>query len=96
MIDLKKDEISWKPSGNPKVLWVSFTAFTLGFGIWAMFSALGPFLIKWYGYTPTQTLFYQPCPLFLRPVSASHWAYGLIDMEVEKYSQLRSLSFLLL
>jgi NNP family nitrate/nitrite transporter-like MFS transporter len=62
MTDLKKDEISWKPSGNPKVLWVSFTAFTLGFGIWAMFSALGPFLIKWYDYTPTQTLFLSSMP----------------------------------
>jgi NNP family nitrate/nitrite transporter-like MFS transporter len=64
MTDLKKNEISWKPSGNPKVLWVSFTAFTLGFGIWSMFSALGPFLIKWYGYTPTQTLFLSAMPPF--------------------------------
>ena len=64
MTDLKKDEISWKPSGNPKVLWISFTAFTLGFGIWSMFSALGPFLIKWYDYTPTQTLFLSSMPPF--------------------------------
>jgi NNP family nitrate/nitrite transporter-like MFS transporter len=70
MTDLNKDEISWKPSGNPKVLWISFTAFTLGFGIWAMFSALGPFLIKWYDYTPTQTLFLSSMPpLFAACVS---------------------------
>ncbi|MDP7554625.1 MAG: MFS transporter, partial [Nitrospinota bacterium] len=64
MTNLKKAENSWEPSGNPRVLWVSFTAFSLGFGIWAMFSALGPFLIKWYGYTATQALLLSAMPPF--------------------------------
>ena len=64
MNELKKADSSWEPSGNPRVLWVSFTAFSLGFGIWAMFSALGPFLIKWYDYTATQTLLLSAMPPF--------------------------------
>ena len=64
MNELKKAETSWEPKGNSRVLWVSFTAFSLGFGIWAMFSALGPFLIKWYGYTATQTLLLSAMPPF--------------------------------
>ncbi len=62
MTDLKKDETSWNPPGNPRVLCIAFIAFSLGFGIWAMFSALGPFLIAWYGYTPTQALFLSAMP----------------------------------
>ena len=44
------------PAGNPRVLLISCLAFTLGFAVWGMFSALGPFLIKWYGLTATQVL----------------------------------------
>ncbi len=44
------------PSGNPRVLLISFLAFSLGFAVWGMFSALAPFLIKWYNFTPTQVL----------------------------------------
>ncbi len=49
-------------NGNSKVLWIAFAAFSLGFGIWGMFSALGPFLIKWYNYTPSQVLFLGAMP----------------------------------
>lgn len=52
------------PSGNPRVLWMAFAAFSLGFAIWGMFSALGPFLIKWYGFTPGQALFLAAMPPF--------------------------------
>jgi NNP family nitrate/nitrite transporter-like MFS transporter len=44
------------PPGNPGVLWISFLAFSLGFAIWGMFSALAPFLIKWYNFSATQVL----------------------------------------
>jgi len=44
------------PPGNPRVLLVSFLAFTLGFAVWGMFSALAPFLIKWYNFSATQVL----------------------------------------
>ena len=44
------------PPGNPRVLWISFLAFTLGFAIWGMFAALAPFLIKWYAFSATQVL----------------------------------------
>ena len=30
MNELKKAETSWEPKGNSRVLWVSFTAFSLG------------------------------------------------------------------
>jgi MFS transporter, NNP family, nitrate/nitrite transporter len=45
-----------EPPGNPRVLWISFLAFSLGFAIWGMFSALAPFLIKWYAFSTTQVL----------------------------------------
>ena len=45
-----------EPPGNPRVLWMSFLAFTLGFAVWGMFSALAPFLIKWYAFSATQVL----------------------------------------
>jgi MFS transporter, NNP family, nitrate/nitrite transporter len=45
-----------EPPGNPRVLWISFLAFTLGFAVWGMFSALAPFLIKWYAFSATQVL----------------------------------------
>ena len=44
------------PPGNPRVLCISTVAFTLGFAIWGMFSALAPFLIKWYSFSSTQVL----------------------------------------
>jgi nitrate/nitrite transporter NarK len=44
------------PPGNPRVLWISFLAFSLGFAVWGMFSALAPFLIKWYSFSATQVL----------------------------------------
>ena len=70
MTDLKKDETTWNPPGNPRVVWIAFIAFSLGFGIWAMFSALGPFLIKWYDYTATEALFLSAMPpLFAAIVS---------------------------
>jgi len=64
MTDLKKDETTWNPPGNPRVLSIAFIGFSLGFGIWAMFSALGPFLIKWYDYTATEALFLSAMPPF--------------------------------
>src|SRR5579863_10520750 len=45
-----------EPPGNARVLWVSMLAFALGFAVWGMFSALAPFLIKWYSFSPTQVL----------------------------------------
>ncbi len=44
------------PPGNPRVLSIAFLAFTLGFAVWGMFSALAPFLIKWYAFSTTQVL----------------------------------------
>ncbi len=65
-----EDENSWNPTGNPRVLWIAFIAFSLGFGIWAMFSALNPFLITWYGYTASEALFLSAMPpLFAALVS---------------------------
>lgn len=43
--------------GNPRVLGLAFAAFSLGFGIWAMFAALGPFLIEWYDFSAGQVMF---------------------------------------
>ena len=45
-----------EPPGNARVLWISFLAFSLGFAVWGMFSALAPFLIKWYDFSATQVL----------------------------------------
>ena len=45
-----------EPQGNSRVLFISFLAFTLGFAVWGMFSALAPFLIKWYDFSATQVL----------------------------------------
>jgi len=44
------------PPGNARVLCISLVAFSLGFAVWGMFSALAPFLIKWYDFSPTQVL----------------------------------------
>jgi NNP family nitrate/nitrite transporter-like MFS transporter len=51
-------------TGNPRVLRMAFAAFSLGFAIWGMFAALGPFLIKWYGFTAGQALFLAAMPPF--------------------------------
>jgi MFS transporter, NNP family, nitrate/nitrite transporter len=45
-----------EPRGNPRVLFISLLAFSLGFAVWGMFSALAPFLIKWYDFSATQVL----------------------------------------
>ena len=59
-----------EPPGNPRVLWISFLAFTLGFAVWGMFSALAPFLIKWYSFSATQVLVLAAVePLFAAAVS---------------------------
>src|SRR5579863_3138162 len=59
-----------EPPGNARVLWVSMLAFALGFAVWGMFSALAPFLIKWYSFSPTQVLVLAAMePLFAAAVS---------------------------
>ena len=59
-----------EPQGNAKVLWISTLAFSLGFAIWGMFSALAPFLIEWYHFTSTQVLVLAAMePLFAAAVS---------------------------
>lgn len=59
-----------EPAGNLKVLGISLASFSLGFGIWGMFAALGPFLIRWYGYSPGQALMLAAMPpLFATIVS---------------------------
>jgi MFS transporter, NNP family, nitrate/nitrite transporter len=58
------------PPGNPRVLFISFLAFSLGFAVWGMFSALAPFLIKWYNFSATQVLVLAAMePLFAAAVS---------------------------
>ena len=82
---------SWIPPGNPRVLWVSLIAFSLGFGIWAMFSALGPFLIDWYGYTATQALFLSAMPpLFAACISIP------LGMMADRYGGRKVFTILLL
>ena len=49
-------DVTADPPGNPRVLLISFLAFSLGFAVWGMFSALAPFLIKWYNFSATQVL----------------------------------------
>jgi MFS transporter, NNP family, nitrate/nitrite transporter len=58
------------PPGNPRVLCISLVAFSLGFAVWGMFSALAPFLIKWYAFSSTQVLVLAAMePLFAAAVS---------------------------
>ena len=58
------------PPGNTRVLVISSLAFALGFAVWGMFSALAPFLIKWYNFSPTQVLILAAMePLFAAAVS---------------------------
>tara|TARA_B100002003_G_scaffold139395_1_gene129005 strand:+ start:468 stop:1796 length:1329 start_codon:yes stop_codon:yes gene_type:complete len=85
------DESSRNPLGNPRVLWTAFIAFSLGFGIWAMFSALGPFLIVWYGYTASQALFLSAMPpLFAALVSIP------LGVAADKYGGRKVFTILLL
>jgi NNP family nitrate/nitrite transporter-like MFS transporter len=56
MTNLKKDETSWKPVGNPKVLRVGLIAFTFGFSVWAINSSLAPYLKDWYGFSTSAVL----------------------------------------
>jgi NNP family nitrate/nitrite transporter-like MFS transporter len=64
-LDLRAD-----PPGNARVLCISTLAFTLGFAIWGMFSALAPFLIKWYSFSSTQVLILAAMePFFAAAVS---------------------------
>lgn len=65
-----KVETSDEPQGNARVLWISTLAFSLGFAIWGMFSALAPFLIEWYHFTSTQVLVLAAMePLFAAAIS---------------------------
>jgi len=58
------------PPGNPRVLLISFLAFSLGFAVWGMFSALAPFLINWYDFSATQVLILAAMePFFAAAVS---------------------------
>jgi NNP family nitrate/nitrite transporter-like MFS transporter len=59
-----------EPQGNSGVLFISTMAFSLGFAIWGMFSALAPFLIEWYHFTSTQVLVLAAMePLFAAAIS---------------------------
>lgn len=58
----RSDDGSFVLHGNSRVLGMSFAAFSLGFAIWGMFSALGPFLIQWYRLSPGQALFLAAMP----------------------------------
>lgn len=56
--------------GNHRVLFLAFVAFSLGFGVWGMFSALAPFLIEWYDFSSTQVLILAAMePLFAAAIS---------------------------
>jgi len=61
-------QLGQHPAGNARVLWISLLAFSLGFAVWGMFSALGPFLIKWYHFSPTQALILAAMPPFFATV----------------------------
>jgi len=50
------DDAMAEPPGNVRVLFISFLAFSLGFAVWGMFSALAPFLIRTYNFSTTQVL----------------------------------------
>lgn len=63
-MSLAHNDSASEPNGNMRVLWFAFMAFSLGFAIWGMFSALGPFLIKWYHLTPSEALFLAAMPPF--------------------------------
>jgi len=56
LTDLKKDESTWEPTGNPRVLWTALITFTYGFSVWAINSSLAPYLKDWYGYSASEVL----------------------------------------
>jgi NNP family nitrate/nitrite transporter-like MFS transporter len=56
MTDLKIDESSWEPTGNPRVLWVALITFIYGFSVWAINSSLAPYLKDWYGFSTSEVL----------------------------------------
>ena len=51
-----KDEGSWNPPGNPRVLWVASITFIYGFSVWAINSSLAPYLKDWYGFSTSDVL----------------------------------------
>jgi NNP family nitrate/nitrite transporter-like MFS transporter len=58
------------PPGNARILLVALLAFSLGFAVWGMFSAMAPFLIKWYNFSATQVLILAAMePFFAAAVS---------------------------
>jgi NNP family nitrate/nitrite transporter-like MFS transporter len=64
------NDVMTDPPGNARVLFISLLAFSLGFAVWGMFSALAPFLIKWYKFSPTQVLVLAAMePLFATAIS---------------------------
>jgi NNP family nitrate/nitrite transporter-like MFS transporter len=72
--DVKNSVVAVDPMadapGNSRVLLISSLAFALGFAVWGMFSALAPFLIKWYNFSATQVLILAAMePLFAAGVS---------------------------
>jgi NNP family nitrate/nitrite transporter-like MFS transporter len=56
MTDLTKDDSSWEPPGNPRVLWVASITFIYGFSVWAINSSLAPYLKDWYGFSTSDVL----------------------------------------
>jgi len=53
---LTKDDSSWEPPGNPRVLWVASITFIYGFSVWAINSSLAPYLKDWYGFSTSDVL----------------------------------------
>lgn len=77
--------------GNHKVLFIAFVAFSLGFGVWGMFSALAPFLIEWYDFSSTQVLILAAMePLFAAGISIP------LGIWTDKYGGRRVFTVLLL
>ncbi|MDE2286058.1 MAG: MFS transporter [Hyphomicrobiales bacterium] len=80
-----------EPPGNPRVLCISLLAFALGFAIWGMFSALAPFLIKWYNFSSTQVLVLAAMePFFAAAVSIP------LGILTDKFGGRKVFTFLLL
>lgn len=78
-------------TGNSKVLWMAFAAFSLGFGIWGMFASLGPFLIKWFNYSTGQVLFLAAMPPLFATITSI--PLGILS---DKYGGRKVFSILLL
>jgi nitrate/nitrite transporter NarK len=83
--------VTAEPPGNPRVLLISSLAFSLGFAVWGMFSALAPFLIKWYDFSATQVLVLAAMePFFAAAVSIP------LGILTDKYGGRRVFTALLL